>query len=413
MIRAAAAQAPSVDWVERLCVQAQRMRAIPRLSAASRGDPERLMAAVCALLPELVHADGVAVFVEDGQGLLRVRAAVGFPERFARWATLSAVEMTRLRERSGPAVSLGGPPSSWPCPEALMPSGVRSAAWVAIEQRGRVAGGLFLGRSAAGSAFSDDDCLFCEVLAEFLSARLSELAVTRRLDLLRRARLRDAGRNVLGELCGGAGAVLFGPTQGAIDALELAATELPESPTREAVVEARAHLREAERTTRALALFDYAAISDPPRAVPVEEILAAAATLAAPRLEAEGTRLDVVWEEDLPLLRCRPAALGHALLQLIANARDSLNRRYPDGGEDKCLRLEARNAGGTIELEVWDGGVGLSQVLRERLAEPGRSGAGLAACREAVASHGGTLAVDSEEGGWARFVIALPLEVLP
>ena len=413
------APGPAPAYVDRLCMQAQRLRAIPRLSVAARGDPERLMTAVCSVMPMLLAADGVAVFVEDGRGQLRVRAAAGFPERFTRWASLPALEITQLRERVGGVLRLAGVPSQWPCPEALLPSGSRVAMWVPIEQRGRTAGGLFFGRDDATQPFSDDDCLFAEVLAEFLGARLGEMALARRLDRMRRGRLQHARLAALGELTVSSAANLLASMDEVAARVERAVAQLAPGRARDETEQIRRELRGAERLARSLSLFAGGGPEEPRRAVAVEEILAAMAELVGTSLEADGIRLELGWEEDLPLLRCCPGELGQALLQLVRNARQSLNRRYPEPNPGKQLRLGARYADGHIELEVWDAGCGLAVELRDRLADPtraagagGGAGLGLLVCREVIQAHGGRLLVEGEEGRWASFVILLPLEVL-
>lgn len=111
----------------------------------------------------------------------------------------------------------------------------------------------------------------------------------------------------------------------------------------------------------------------------------------------------------LPVLRARPGELHQVMLNLIVNAIEAM----PRGG---TLRVTACAIDSSVEMAVTDTGPGVEVADRERIFEPffttrraaGGTGLGLAVAREIVERHGGTLRVETGDGGGARFVVSLP-----
>jgi nitrogen fixation/metabolism regulation signal transduction histidine kinase len=110
--------------------------------------------------------------------------------------------------------------------------------------------------------------------------------------------------------------------------------------------------------------------------------------------------------EPMPL-DADPELLHRALSNLVLNARDAM----PEGG---TLRLGARPVGNSIELTVADTGEGLTPEECGRLFTPyyttkqHGTGLGLAIVQSVIADHSGTIAVESNVGSGATFVITLP-----
>jgi two-component system cell cycle sensor histidine kinase/response regulator CckA len=109
------------------------------------------------------------------------------------------------------------------------------------------------------------------------------------------------------------------------------------------------------------------------------------------------------------------------LINLIINALDAL----PNGGDITLRLIERRDRGNDLEraerrmavLEVSDSGVGIPQVLHERIFESfystkpnGKgSGLGLAMCRQIAARHSGRIELFSTAGQGTTFRVLLPL----
>ena len=102
------------------------------------------------------------------------------------------------------------------------------------------------------------------------------------------------------------------------------------------------------------------------------------------------------------------ALLGRALTNLVNNASEALR-----GRPGAAIQVIGRARRGALEVTVRDNGPGIPEALRPRIFTPfvtGRregTGFGLAIVKQIVEAHGGTIAVESGEGG-TSFVIRLP-----
>jgi len=130
--------------------------------------------------------------------------------------------------------------------------------------------------------------------------------------------------------------------------------------------------------------------------------------LYGPALEEKHIELGTsIGAEPLPILG-DSELLHRALSNLILNAMDAM----PEGG---TLTVSAVRAKETARISVADSGAGLTPEECERLFTPyyttkqHGTGLGLAIVQSVITDHNGTIAVESAEGGGARFVIGLPL----
>ncbi len=159
--------------------------------------------------------------------------------------------------------------------------------------------------------------------------------------------------------------------------------------------------------------------------VNVVELVERALSTCQPLIEQGGVTVERVLPADLPPVLADPAALQHALQNLISNAV-----KY--GGPARWLRLAATvgpalpvqdvaEAGcGSIHVTVEDRGPGIAAADLPHLFEPffrGRAvlasqipGTGLGLClvQHIVEAHGGRVTVASEPGQGSRFTLCLP-----
>lgn len=127
------------------------------------------------------------------------------------------------------------------------------------------------------------------------------------------------------------------------------------------------------------------------------------------RKEARSQRVKVQIDmpADLPPLRADPPQLKQVLLNLVVNAMHAM----PDGGR---LVIGARAQDAAVRIEVADTGCGIASDVLPRIFDPffttrsGGSGLGLAITAKIVREHGATIAVHSEPGAGARFVLEWP-----
>lgn len=147
-------------------------------------------------------------------------------------------------------------------------------------------------------------------------------------------------------------------------------------------------------------------------------------TLALIRTVIKGdqTRLDVDVPEALPRVKCRSQEIQQVLMNLLTNARDALNERYPQFDEDKVMRVTAvafEKAGKPwVRITVEDHGIGVHEDIRDHIFDPfsttkrpGRgTGLGLSVSHAIVQQHSGGLSLDSKPGQYTRFHLDLPVD---
>jgi signal transduction histidine kinase len=144
-----------------------------------------------------------------------------------------------------------------------------------------------------------------------------------------------------------------------------------------------------------------------PSPVAVGELFDHALGIAREELGRRSVRVERRVAGSLPALQADTELLGQVIVVLLSNAADAV----PEGGS---VVLEARAAGGQVELAVDDSGPGVPVELRGRIFEPFFTtrargvGLGLAIARQVIEAHGGSIEVTDGAMGGARFRIMLP-----
>jgi signal transduction histidine kinase len=224
----------------------------------------------------------------------------------------------------------------------------------------------------------------------------------------------------LGTLAGGVAHEINNPINGVMNYAQLISDRLEAgSPLREYSEEI---IRESERIGRIVGnLLVFAGQERRSRSpARMADLVERTLSLMRTALLKDGITLRVDVPETLPDVLCRSQQIQQALMNLLSNARDALNRRYPGGDPGKVLAVTGRrveSAGATlVRVTVEDRGTGIAPEVRRRLFEPffttasrsQRSGMGLAVALGIVTEHGGELSVESEPGQYARFHMDLP-----
>jgi len=136
-------------------------------------------------------------------------------------------------------------------------------------------------------------------------------------------------------------------------------------------------------------------------------------------LQKDQVEIIVDVPEDLPKTRCRSQQIQQVVMNLLTNARDALNSRYPGYDENKiisiCSRAIEREGERWLRTTVEDHGTGISAAQMERIFEPfyttksrdKGTGLGLSVSHGIITEHLGELTVESEEGEYTRFHIDL------
>jgi signal transduction histidine kinase len=150
------------------------------------------------------------------------------------------------------------------------------------------------------------------------------------------------------------------------------------------------------------------------RAIPHEradlaELVRRVCQMASPMVQEAGVQVELLVPDQSAELLADRVQLELAILNLISNSVDAM----ASGGK---LTVRLGRVDDRLRLEVEDTGSGIPPELLAHIFDPwvttkeqGKgSGLGLSIARQVIASHGGTIRVDSGLGRGARFTIDLP-----
>ena len=136
-------------------------------------------------------------------------------------------------------------------------------------------------------------------------------------------------------------------------------------------------------------------------------------------LKRDQIKLSVHIPEKIPDIHCRYQQIQQVLLNILANARDSLNEKYPDYNENKQINISCKPLlrGGKryVRITVEDTGTGISRAVQEKMYDPffsthpkdKRTGLGLSISYGIVEEHRGMLTYQTKPGQFTRFHIDL------
>ena len=139
-------------------------------------------------------------------------------------------------------------------------------------------------------------------------------------------------------------------------------------------------------------------------------------------LRKDHIRIEVDVPDDLPSLKCRSQQIQQVLMNLVTNARDALNQRYPRSVDDKFLRIRANTVDKEgrrwVRLSVEDRGTGIPPEVAERVFDPffttksrdQGTGLGLSISYGIVREHHGDLWFETEPDRGTTFHMDLPVD---
>jgi len=225
----------------------------------------------------------------------------------------------------------------------------------------------------------------------------------------------------IGTLAGGVAHEINNPVNGIMNYAQLILDETdPENPLREYADEIIQETERVATIVRSLLTFarQEKQAHSPARMI---DIIEATLSLIRTVMRQDQIALEVDVPEGLPEVACRSQQIQQVLMNLMTNARDALNERYPAYDADKVLRITARafEEEGTVWVRttVEDHGAGIPPEVRARVFDPFfttkpkgiGTGLGLSISHGIVQDHHGRLFVESEPGR-TRFHLDLPLD---
>jgi len=138
----------------------------------------------------------------------------------------------------------------------------------------------------------------------------------------------------------------------------------------------------------------------------VPDILSRAAAICTPIIAVKDNKLETSAEKDCPPVYANPDMILQVLFSLSVNAG-----RHTSSG---VVKITARPDGGMVVFTVKDNGIGiapdiLANIFERGVSGDGGTGYGLAICKDAITSSGGTIDVKSQAGSGATVTFTLPI----
>ncbi len=132
--------------------------------------------------------------------------------------------------------------------------------------------------------------------------------------------------------------------------------------------------------------------------------------------------LEVELPDEIPKIKCRSQQIMQVLMNLITNAKDALNDRYPQRHENKRIRIQVsfveKDDEAYLRTCVRDWGGGIPKSIEQRIFDPfftskqpnQGTGLGLSVSHGIVKDHGGKLWFENLPGEGVRFFMDLPID---
>jgi signal transduction histidine kinase len=263
--------------------------------------------------------------------------------------------------------------------------------------------------------------------AEHSDASVQKPGAAERL-LFRTQLIQSQKLEALGTLAGGVAHEINNPINGVMNYAQLMLDQMtPANPLREYASEI---MREVDRIALIVRNLLAFARNDKQthRLAALADIAEATLSLVKTVIRQDQITLFTVIPPDLPRLKCRSQQIQQVIMNLVTNARDALNARYPGYDPDKKILITARkivppaekrvDGASWIRMTVEDHGAGIRPDIRDRVFDPffttkprdQGTGLGLSISHSIVKDHGGELWFESEPGRFTRFHVDLPAE---
>ncbi|MBN2557224.1 MAG: PAS domain-containing protein [Clostridia bacterium] len=179
---------------------------------------------------------------------------------------------------------------------------------------------------------------------------------------------------------------------------------------------------ESERISKIVAnLLDFSRQTESqPSYERIEDIISKTISLVNANFKHDGITLNVDIDESTPDLKCVDRRIQQVLLNLLTNARDSLNEKYPGYHENKKIELKChgliKDNMRSITVSVKDFGMGISGEVSPYIFDPfyttkdisKGTGLGLSISHGIVREHDGELTFETQKGEYTRFTMTLP-----
>jgi histidine kinase len=155
--------------------------------------------------------------------------------------------------------------------------------------------------------------------------------------------------------------------------------------------------------------------------VQVNDVLLKAFDMFSQQLKLREIEVEWGLDEALPTVEAEPGSLEQVFINLLLNARDAIEEKWPPGAEDpqqiKRITIKTYRHDHHVVIDVSDTGVGIPSSIRSKIFEPfyttkkvgEGTGLGLSISYGIIKDFGGSIKVQSTPGQGARFSIRFPV----
>ena len=154
----------------------------------------------------------------------------------------------------------------------------------------------------------------------------------------------------------------------------------------------------------------------------IEEIIDKTLSLVNTIFRHDDISLNVDISKNISKIKCRSQQIQQVIMNLLTNARDSLNEKYPEYHDNKKINIECheffKDKRKWISITIEDFGTGIPEDIKYRIFDPffttkdkeKGTGLGLSISYGIVKEHHGEILLDSKEGEYTKFTIILPCD---
>ena len=154
----------------------------------------------------------------------------------------------------------------------------------------------------------------------------------------------------------------------------------------------------------------------------IYDIISGTISLINTVIRKDQITLQMTLEEGLPSFKCRSQQIQQVIMNLLTNARDALNEKYPEPNPNKIISLSVTQFEEAdtkwLRITVEDRGKGIPEEVRQKIYEPFFStkpkdkgtGLGLSISFGIIKDHHGKIHFETEAGEYTRFFVDLPVD---
>ena len=289
--------------------------------------------------------------------------------------------------------------------------------------RGDVWHGRMINKKKDGNFYQEDATIspVRDAAGRIVNYIALKLDVTREAEL--ETQLRQSQKlESLGTLAGGVAHEINNPINGIMNYAQLMVDRLAaDNPLREYAAEI---IKETDRVSQIVQNLLSFARQDKRQHewTNMSDIVNSALRLIQTVMRHDQIALTVDVPPDLPRVKCHSQQIQQVFLNLLTNARDALNEKYPKHDANKTIRVTARllekEGNRWVRLTVEDQGVGVPRENRDRVFDPffttkvgkGGTGLGLSISHGIAKDHQGGLHFETQTGLYTRFHLDLPVK---